>query len=149
MSTSCNCSVRNPAANSCQERRGTQQMPDVLQPRPTGAGHGGRPQCERKRFGVSGGSSPNSLPSLHQSDFWIQKSFCGIQCFFRDTQMFLTFSEVKRGLIICLIVLDILQGWVFQRSVTPKTTAKAQTTSRASSKFVQTSAQTAPTSSKK
>ena len=81
MSTSCNCSGRAPAAKV----RGTHQMPDVLQkrgPRPCGrqgVGHGGLPQCERKRLAVSGGSSPNSLPSLPKKRVLRGMLHCGAQ----------------------------------------------------------------------
>ena len=76
---------KHPPPTPAKKVRGTQQMPDVLQkcgPRPSGrkgAGHGGRPRCERKRLGVSGGSSPNNLPSLPRKRVLRAMLHCGAQ----------------------------------------------------------------------
>ena len=62
---------------------GTQPMPGILQkrgPRPCGrkvAACEGRPQCERRLSGASGGSSPDSLPSSPRKRVWRATPRCG------------------------------------------------------------------------
>ena len=82
MSTSRNCSGRAPAENSCQEGAwnpaGARCSPEARTPaeRRVLFMEGVH---ERKRLGVSGGSSPNSLPSLPRKRVLRAKEHCGAQ----------------------------------------------------------------------